>query len=80
MLAIITLEFSHSRHFKLTSFNLQCLALNQNLRHFLVCGVDNSAERLTRNLHLFRCLLLVQTLKVSKPDGLKFVNRQNNLL
>jgi hypothetical protein len=80
MLAIITLKFSHRSHFKLTSFNLQGFALNQNFRHFLVRGVDNPSERLTRNLHLFRCLLLVQTLKVSKPDGLKFVNRQNNLL
>jgi hypothetical protein len=80
VLAIITPKFLHSRHLKLTSFNLQCLALNQNLRYFLVRRVDNPSERLTRNLHLFRRLLLVQTLKVSKPDGLKFVNRQNNFL
>jgi hypothetical protein len=80
MLAIRTFEFSHSRHFKLTSFNLECFALNQCLRHLFARGVDNPAKGLTGDLHLLRCLLLVQTLKVSKPDGLKFVNRQNNLL
>ena len=40
-----------------------------------MCGFDNAAKGWARHLHLSRCLLLVQTLKVSKPDRLKLINR-----
>src|SRR3989339_1607763 len=41
MLAVMTPEFSHGRHFKLTSFDLQCFAPNQRVCHLLVCRFDN---------------------------------------
>ena len=40
-----------------------------------MCGFDNATKGLAGNIHLLRCLLLVQTLKVSKPDSLKLINR-----
>jgi hypothetical protein len=44
-----------------------------------MCGFNNPAKGLAGNIHLFRCPLLVQTLKVGKPDGLKLINRENDL-
>jgi hypothetical protein len=38
-------------------------------------GFDNPAKGLAGDIHLFRCLVLVQTLKVGKPDGFKLINR-----
>jgi hypothetical protein len=78
VLAFITPKFSRRRHFKLTSFNFQGFALNQCLGHLFVRRLNDPSKGLTRDFHLFRCLLLVQALKVSKPDRLEFVNTQND--
>src|SRR3990172_7973595 len=59
MVAVMTLKFSHGSHLKLTSFDLQCFALDQRLRYFLVSRFDDSAKSLTGDLDLLRCLLLI---------------------
>jgi hypothetical protein len=78
VLAVRTLEFSHRSHFKFTSFNLECLAFDQRLGHLFMCRFDNPSEGLAGNLHPLRGLLLIKTLKVSKPDRFTLVNRQND--
>jgi len=78
VVAFRTLEFPCGVHPKRSPLDPQGLALDQGLRDFFACGVDDSAEGLPGDVHLLSGLLLVGSFKIGKPDSLKLVNRQNH--
>ena len=59
-----------------TTFEPECLAVNQRFGHFPPCRLDDPGKRRTGNLHLCRGLFLVLTIEVGQPQGLHFIKRQ----
>jgi hypothetical protein len=80
VLAIRTFERSHFGHFYHSSFDSEGHALNQDLGHLLPGRLNDPAEGLSRDAHLFGGILLIEPLIVGQPQRLVFVHRQFDFL
>jgi hypothetical protein len=66
--------------FKGAAFDGESFCVDQGIGNFFVCRCESPPERLPRNFHLLRRLLLIQSLKVGQTDGLELINRQGDVL
>jgi hypothetical protein len=80
VLAFIALEMPGVLHRYIPPFYSEILAVHQSLRHLLARRLDDPAESLSGDSHLLGRLLLIHALKVSEPDRLQLVHREQNVI
>ena len=65
-------------HHHIASLDVKYLSENEAFRYFLSGSVEDIAEGLSGNLHVFRRMLLIKSLQIRKANGLKLVEPENH--
>jgi hypothetical protein len=63
-----------------SAFDDKVLWIHQEVRHLLMGRRNDVAEGLTRNVHPFGGLFLIEPFMVGEPDGFEFIECQGYLI
>jgi hypothetical protein len=63
-------------HLYSSSLNMKPLSEDKAFRYFFACSVKNVPEGLSGDLHMFRRMLMVESLQIRQPKGFEFVETQ----
>lgn len=60
-------------HFYLSSFDMKPFSQNKALCYFSACSVKNISEGLSGNVHMFRCVLVIKSLKICQSESFELI-------
>ena len=80
MLTVVAVESSHGCQPEITSFDPQSLSLDQGFGDFSSPFIEDPAEGLTGDVHLFCGLLLVKAFEIGESDRLELVYGEDDFI